>query len=467
MLWLGLALALLAPLETRAEPATVCVIAIREDITHNTLYLVRRGLAEAATKNARAVILDMDTNGGRVDVTEDIIKALQHSPVKVYTFVNAKAFSAGAYIAAATENIYMTPGSVIGAATPVVLSSGGEGVVALPKSYEEKINSAMRALIRATAEQKGHNPDVFEAMVDSDKELVIDGKTLNPKGKLLTLTDTEAAHTYGKPPVPLLSAGTLKTLPELVGKLGLTGADIVEIKPYGFEIAARWITTLSPILILIGMAAIYFEFKLGGIGLPLLVALMAFGLYFFGFFAAGLAGWEDVAVFAVGLLLICVELFVLPGHTLPGVMGAGLILVSLVMAMVQRWPGGPVIPAWPELHVPILRVTAGFVGSVVVMLVAGRFLPASPFFKRMELTAATNTADGYTTAKSAAASQLGTTGVAETMLRPSGKGRFGGQILDVVTEGELIEKGAAIKIVEVQGSRVVVTQAGVHLDTNT
>ena len=460
MLWLGLALALLAPLETRAEPATVCVIAIREDITHNTLYLVRRGLAEAATKNARAVILDMDTNGGRVDVTEDIIKALQHSPVKVYTFVNAKAFSAGAYIAAATDNIYMTPGSVIGAATPVMLSSGGEGVMALPKSYEEKLNSAMRALIRATAEQKGHNPDVFEAMVDSDKELVLDSKTLNPKGKLLTLTDTEAARTYGKPPVALLSAGTVNSLPELLGNLSLSGATVVEIKPYGFEVAARWITTLSPILILIGMAAIYFEFKLGGIGLPLLVAVLAFGIYFFGFIAAGLAGWEDVVVFTIGLLLICVELFVLPGHALPGVLGAGLILVSLVMAMVQRWPGGPVIPAWPELHVPILRVTAGFVGSVVVMLLAGRFLPASPFFKRMELTATTNAAAGYTTATNAAAKLLGATGVAETLLRPSGKGVFAGQIVDVVTEGESIEKGTAIKVIEVQGSRVVVTRLG-------
>ena len=457
MLWLGLALALLAPLETRAEPPTVCVIAIREDITHNTLYLVRRGLTEAATRNAQAVILDMDTNGGRVDVTEEIIKALQHSPVKVATFVNAKAFSAGAFIAAATDNIYMTPGSVIGAATPVLIASGGDGVMALPKSYEEKLNSAMRALIRATAEQKGHNPDVFEAMVDSDKELILDGKTLNPKGKLLTLTDSEAAHTYGQPPVPLLSAGTVPTLPDLLGKLKLANAVVVEIKPYGFEVAARWITTLSPLLILIGMAAIYLEFKLGGIGLPLLAAVLAFGLYFFGFFAAGLAGWEDVAIFAVGLLLICVELFVLPGHALPGVLGAGLILISLVMAGVQRWPGGPVIPAWPELHVPILSVTGGFVGSVVVMLIAGRCLPASPFFKRMELTAATKAADGYTTAKSASASLLGATGITETLLRPSGKARFGPQIVDVVTEGEVIEKGVAITITAVEGSRVVVT----------
>ena len=109
---------------------------------------------------------------------------------------------------------------------------------------------------------------------------------------------------------------------------------------------------------------------------------------------------------------------------------------------------------------PILNVAGGFVGSVVVMLLAGRFLPASPFFKRMELTAATKTADGYTTATNAAAGLLGTTGVAETLLRPSGKGVFAGQIVDVVTEGELIEKGTTIKVIAVQGSRVVVMRVG-------
>src|SRR5438552_15376748 len=121
---------------------TVCVIAIREEITHNTLFLVRRGLHEAAAKHASAVILDMETNGGRVDVTEEIIQLLERAPVKTYTYVNPKAFSAGAYIAAATDKIFMAPGSVIGAATPLML--GPEGVANLPKAIEEKMNSAMR-----------------------------------------------------------------------------------------------------------------------------------------------------------------------------------------------------------------------------------------------------------------------------------------------------------------------------------
>ena len=166
-----------------AAPKTVCVLTIHEEITHNTLYLVRRGLREAEEKKAAAVVLDMRTNGGRVDVTEEIIRLLERVPMKTYTFVNDKAYSAGAYIAAATDKIFMAPGSVIGAATPVMMGPDS-GVQALPKSYEEKLSSAMRARIRATAQEKGHNPDVFEAMVDADRGLTVQGKEITAKGKL-------------------------------------------------------------------------------------------------------------------------------------------------------------------------------------------------------------------------------------------------------------------------------------------
>src|SRR5881296_3333764 len=277
MAWL-----LLWPVALRAgDGQTVFVIDVREDITHNTLFLLRRGLHEAAAKNARAVILDMETNGGRVDVTEEIIQLLEHATVKTYTYVNPKAFSAGAYIAAATDKIYMAPGSVIGAATPLML--GPDGVATLPKAVEEKMNSAMRALVRATAQQKGHNPDVFEAMVDADRGLTINGKEITPKGKLLTLTSEEARQLYGTPAKPLLSAGTVKTLDELLAKVNLAGATVEHVKPYGFEVAARWITVISPLLIMVGLVAIYLELKAPGLGVPTVVAVICFGIYFAGF----------------------------------------------------------------------------------------------------------------------------------------------------------------------------------------
>lgn len=442
---------------TLAEP-TVCVVPVREDITQNTVYLLRRALREANAKNAIAIVLDMDTNGGRVDMTEEIIRLLEHTSIKTYTLVDQKAYSAGAYIAAATDHIYMTPGSVIGAATPVMLIPGS-GVQELPKSYEEKLSSAMRALIRATAQHKGHNPAVFEAMVDKDIGLTIEGVVISEKGKLLTLTNKEAGQAYGLPPKALLSAGTVTGVEQLLAKTGLANATVVTVTPTGFEVLGRWLTAISPLLILIGFAAIYIEFKVGGIGLPLLVAVIAFGLYFLAFFVAGLAGWEQVALFGFGLALLAVEIFLLPGHVLPGLVGLGCILVALVLAMTERWPGEPLVPTWPQLKLPLARLAFGFFGAIASGIVIGRYLPKTSLFRKMELTAATSAAAGYTTASDAAASLMGTTGVAETNLRPSGSARFGEQLVDVVTEGDLIERGAPVTIVKVEGSRVVVVRA--------
>lgn len=427
----------------------VCVVTVREDISHNTLFLIRRAVREAAAQDAAALIVELDTNGGRVDATEDIIRTLEHAPFKTFAFVNQKAYSAGAFIAAGTDKIFMAPGSVIGAATPVMMMPG-QGVQALPKSYEEKISSAMRALIRSTAQQNGHNPDVFEAMVDADAGLVMDGKTITEKGKLLTLTDQEAARVYGLPARALLSAGTVKSVDELLGKVGLAGAGTFTVAPFGFEVLGRWISAIAPLLILVGMVAIYIEIKTPGIGVPALVAVVCFGLYFIGNYAAGLAGWEDVVLFIIGVGLLAAEVFVIPGFGVVGVLGILFVLASLVLGMTQRLPGTPLWPQWADVQWPLLKVAFSFSGSVVVMALLARWLPETRLFKRVELTT--------TSPVPAAVSgvPVGATGVAETMLRPAGKGRFGEALVDVVTEGDLIEKGAAIRVAEVAGNRVVV-----------
>lgn len=441
-----------------ATDQSVCIVTIHEDITHNTLYLLRRAVREAGQKNAAAVVLDMRTNGGRVDATEDIIRLLEHAPLKTYTFVNDKAYSAGAFIAAATDKIFMAPGSVIGAATPIMLAPGS-GVQELPKSYEEKLSSALRARIRATAQQKGHNPDVFEAMVDADRGLKIYDHEITPKGKLLTLTSDEAARAYGNPPKPLLSAGTVNSLDELLGKVGLRGASTFEVAPYGFEQLARWITTISPLLILVGFLALYIEMSHPGMALPAFVAVICFAIYFLGYFVAGLAGWEEVGLFVFGLALLAVEFFLFPGHFLSAALGTIAVLAALVLAMTGRMPGEPVLPSWPQLEIPLVKVFGGAVGAMVAAALLGRYLPKSTLFKKMELAAATSAAEGYTASRGEAKSLLGATGVAETNLRPSGKGRFGEQLVDVVTEGDLIEKGKPITITKVEGSRVVVKRA--------
>jgi membrane-bound serine protease (ClpP class) len=287
----------------------------------------------------------------------------------------------------------------------------------------------------------------------------MDDKEITAKGKLLTLTNEEAERKYGKPPKPLLSASTVKSIDELLEKVDLKGATTFTVSPTGFEQLARWITTISPILILIGFLALYMEFSHPGVSLPGFVAVICFGVYFLGYFLAGLAGWEEVGLFAFGLILLAVEFFLFPGHFVSAALGTIAVLAALVLAMTGHLPGEPRLPSWPQLQIPLLKVFGGVIGSVVAGLALGRYLPKSTLYKKMELSAATNTAEGYSSSRGEAKSLLGTTGIAETNLRPSGKGRFGEQLVDVVTEGDLIQKGASITITEVQGSRVVVKHA--------
>lgn len=187
---------------TPSDPATakkVYILPIREDIMPPLVFLVRRGVKEAMDDQADLLVLDMETNGGRVDTTEKIIEILGRFKGQTATFVNRKAFSAGAFISVATQKIYMAPQSVIGAAAPILMMPGA-GVEKMPDTMEAKMTSGIKALVRATAKKNGHNPDVVEAMIDKTKELKIGDTVLNKEGQILTLTNDEAEKTYGDPP---------------------------------------------------------------------------------------------------------------------------------------------------------------------------------------------------------------------------------------------------------------------------
>ena len=442
--------------EPAAAPAAqkVYVLPIRDDIMPPLVYVVRRGVKEAMEAKADLLVLDMETNGGRVDVTEEIIGILAKFPGKTATFVNKKAFSAGAFIAFATQKIFMAPQSVIGAAAPVMAAPGG-GVQEIGGTMEIKTSSAISALVRANAEKNGHNPKVADAMVKKTTKLVIDDQVINKEGDILTLTNVEAAREYGEPAKPLLSAGTVESLEAVLKRLNLAGAAVTHIAPSGVEKLGSWVNAIAPILLIIGIAGIYIEFKTHGFGLPGIIGITAFAIYFFGGYVAGLTGLEWVALFIVGLALVALELFFFPGTLLLGLTGFGLIFVSLVMAMVDRYPGMSGLPTLPELSMPLNDLAIAFVGAIVVILVLSRVLPKTSLYPALVSQGASGVqSDAVLTATHH--QRLGWEGIALSPLRPGGKAKFGEEILDVVSEGDLIEKGRKVRIIGNSGHEAVV-----------
>ncbi len=459
----ALLFALAAPLRSHADEAKatasavtkkVYVLPIREDIMPPLVYVVRRGVKEAMEAKADLLVLDMETNGGSGRTMMEMIQILGQFKGQTVTFVNSNAFSAGALISFATGKIYMAPGSVIGAAAPVMAGAGG-GVEAMSDTMEVKSASAISALIRASAEKNGHNTELVDAMVKKTKELKIDGKVLNEKGQVLTLTNLEAEREYGNPRKPLLSAGTVENVEALIKKLGLETAQVKRIEPSGAERLAFWVNAISPILLIIGIAGIYIEFKTPGFGLPGIIGITAFAIYFFGGYVAGLTGLEWVAVFIVGIALVALELFFFPGTIVLGVAGFGLILVSLVMAMVDLYPGMPGLPTLPQLRLPLNDLSIAVLGSVVVIFLLSRVLPKTNAYHVM-VSQGVSGAQAEKSLAEKQQSRLGEVGVALSPLRPSGRAQFGDDILDVVSEGDLIEPGRQVRIIGSSGHEALV-----------
>jgi membrane-bound serine protease (ClpP class) len=437
-----------------SPPPIVCILPIRDDIAPPMVYLVRRGVKEAMDAKTEVLILDMETNGGRLDSTTEIIEILNQFEGRTITYVNGDAYSAGAFIAVATHEIYMAPQGVIGAAAPLLMGPGG-GMEQVSESLEAKMVSAVAAKVRASAEKNGHNKQVVEAMINRTRELVIDGEIINREGDILTLTDVEAARLFGDPPRPLLSLGTQKSIDALLTELGLSDAERLVIEPTGAERVASWINAISPLLLLLGMVGLYLEFKTPGFGLPGVLGIAAFALYFFGGYIAGLSGMEWVVVFMLGLVLLALELFVFPGVMIAGLAGIGFILVALVMAMVDLYPGQPAWPSFSQVRFPLAQVVGSFLGAALVVVLLSRLLPKTSIYGQM-ISSSASGVTSVTQQTVLQAGRVGQVGVAVSILRPGGKAQFGDAILDVMTQGELLDAGTQVRILRHSASEAVV-----------
>ena len=454
-------IAVLATLETGQareviHKGDVVVVPLRGEISPSLLMFLRRAEKVAESSGASAIVFEMNTYGGRLDSAEEITSALNHATIPTYTFINSNAGSAGSLIALATQHIYMAPVSAIGAAAPV-LPTGED----LPLTQREKTISYWSALIRSSAMKNGHNPDVGEAFMNKEKEVKIGDRVIHPKGTLLTLNAQEATEKFnGK---PLLADGIADSVVDLMQKAGLKGK-AVSLGPTGFEQLAFWITALAPLLLLGGIIGAYLEFKIPGATMPGIISAICFALFFLGHYLAGLAGWEVVALFILGTVLVIIEILFFAHSTIVfGVVGVFLILASLFWAMIDHYPGETFFPTGRALAVPLLNLFLALIGAAIVIALLVRYLPRTSVYRRFALM--TSNPPGPSLAgvprEFATAIDLspGTEGISLSILRPSGKARFLDQIIDVVTQGEFIPPNTSITVVRRDGMRVVVRAA--------
>jgi len=459
-----------APLGQAAAQKKVYVVPVRDDIMPPILYVIRRGVKEAMAAEADCLILDMETNGGRVDITEEIFDIIGKFKGETVTYVNKDAYSAGAFIAVATEKIYMAPQSVIGAAAPIMMSPTG-GVSEMPSTMEVKMNSAIRAKIRTQAEKNGYAIDVVEAMVDKTKQLERAGKIICKEGDILTLTNLEAEAKYGEAKTQLLSSGTVESIDALIIELGYAGAQRVDVAPLGVEELGTWINAISPILLLIGIIGLYIEFKTAGFGVFGAIGIAALVLYFFGGYVSGLAGIEWVGIFVVGVALVAVELFLLPGTIFIGLIGVVCMFVALVMGMTDLYPmpwfpaGEGVVPqvegkdfAWPDFSRPIRDLLIAFALSVPIIWALAKYLPHTALFAAFTSSAASGV-ESVAAVAAEVESRLGQAGTSTTPLNPGGKAMFGDALCNVITQGEMIAAGTPVKVIGHRGSDLLVIEA--------
>ncbi|MFI5335326.1 MAG: nodulation protein NfeD [Opitutales bacterium] len=435
-----------SPPPAPVSPVRVVVIPVTGEIARPLLYIMRRGLKEAVEQHATAVVLDINTPGGEMDVTLDIMEALEKFPGLTIAYVDKEAMSAGAFISAASGEIYFAPGSVIGAAAPVS-ANGGD----IDQTMKAKLVSYMKGKVRAVSEGKGFRGQVVSAMIDADYELKIGDKVIKPKGGLLTLTASEACATYGDPPQPLLGAGMADSLDALLRqKFGAQGFVIDRLEITWSERLAVWLNAAAPVLLGLGMLALFIEFKTPGFGVFGITGIALLGVVFLSSFVAGLSGHEPVLFFALGVLLVLLELVFWHTAGFLGVAGIALMLLSLLWAMADLWPNEPISVAWSAdaFARPLLNLGLGFAIAVTLFAALLRYLPHGWIWDRLVVQATSGGTAQVAGGASAAAGELsgliGQRGVATTALRPGGQVEVGGRRYEAMVEVGALDRGVAV-----------------------
>lgn len=465
------------------EDRPVFVIPIQGEIDRSLMVYVRRGILKAKAENASHIIFDIDTFGGRVDSALQIttlIGSLSDITTSAYVALKpegtAVSWSAGALISFSCDLIYMAPGTSMGAAAPVIMSPEGGAAAA-----DEKSVSAIRVQMAALAEKNGYPQAIALAMVDKDTEVleawvdgelqvltredfedlkrtaekegktVEEGKIVSQKGKLLSLTSGEMEKYK-------VSSGSPESLEELKQSLGISGKRIVQLEPTGADAAVSLLTgaAFTSLLLTIGMITLFIEITSPGFGIPGSIAVLCFGILFASNSLLGNVGSVELILFVLGIALLIVEIFLIPGFGVTGIAGIALMASALVFSMQDF-----VIPTfsweWRSFNRNILIVISNIIAGFAVFGVLAMAIPRFTPFRRLSLSVSEDKSEGYTVqGEEEANTLLGKNGIAVTTLRPSGKAEIDGEVIQVETAGEYIEKETEITVAAVNGNRIVV-----------
>lgn len=463
------------------DDAPVYVLSITGEIDLGLAPFLQRVLDEADEDRAAAVVIDIDTPGGRLDAVLQMRDSLLDAETPTVSFVDRSAFSAGALIALASDEIWFAPGSSMGAATPVV---GGTGAPA-----DEKVISAVRSTFRATAQERGRDPLVGEAMVDP--AVAIEG--LIDEGSLLTLTPDEARE-FG------YSDGDAANLDDLLEQLGLDELDRIDADPGLAERLVRFLTNpiIGSLLLILGVLLVVGELFAGALGIASLVGFGFLGTFFYGHLLAGLAGWEDVVLVGIGVALILVEIFVIPGFGIPGVLGLSGVLGGGFLAMTNRdfdfVSSGQIVSTASTIAITFVVLTIGLIVLLTVLSRRGGSRRSPPRMARAtvpeggtgrrrgwlrwfgdgDVLASEDDEDDQDDTDDTddpasngepvppdarRAARIGAIGTALSDLRPAGVADFDGHRVDVVTEGDYLAAGDQVEVLHAERYRRVVRRA--------
>lgn len=455
---------LLGALSTRADG--VYIIPIEGEIGKGMLCVLRRAFREARELNSKAVILDVNTPGGAIQETREIItwiRALKKDGIPVYSYVNPDALSAGAMICLATNAIYMAENGTIGSAMPIAVGPNGN-VMELSEKVEEKILSAVRAMVKSLAQENGYREDVAIAMVDPEHpDLLVGDEVVCPQGHLLNFTARDATKVYEGETRSLLARAIASDVSAVCDSLGFSTPKVVSFKTYNTDLAALWITRFGPLLLGLGTLFLLIEYKTPGFGFFGISGIVMLCVYFFGHHIAGLANMTEIILFALGLVLLALEIFVIPGFGITGITGIILLVVSIVMAVVPSLPKVPELPGlqngfWKTYAVPgVITLAETMLVAFIGAFVAAKLLPHTKAYNALVLNSNLQADNGYVSVNVNALNELvGKTGTSLSVMRPAGIILVDGKRIDAVSDGDFIPKDTPVRVISVNGSSVIV-----------